>query len=180
VTGGPVVDASGATVALATPPRRIVSLIPSVTELLFTLGRGDAVVGCTMFCTEPRGQLGAVTRIGGEKNPDLEQIRALAPDLVVANIEENLRDHVVRLRAWGIPVYVIYPRSLAQGIRMVRELGRVIDAETRGAALADALGAALARTRAALTGRRPTRVTTCWPCAGGTTCLASTRSGIRR
>lgn len=155
---GPVVDASGVPVALSAPPRRIVSLVPSVTELLFALGRGEAVVGCTIFCTEPRDRLAAVTRVGGEKNPDLDKLRALAPDLVVANREENLREHVEALRGWGIPVYVIYPRTLVQGIAMVRELGQVIGAGERGAELGGALEAALARTRATLAGRRPARV----------------------
>jgi ABC-type Fe3+-hydroxamate transport system substrate-binding protein len=155
---GPVVDASGAAVALAARPRRIVSLVPSLTELLFTLGRGDAVVGCTIFCTEPRGRLAGITRIGGEKNPDLERIRGLAPDLVVANVEENLREHVLALRGWSIPVYVIYPRRVTEGIAVVRELGGLIGAEAEAGRLADGLDTALARRRAALAGRRPTRV----------------------
>jgi ABC-type Fe3+-hydroxamate transport system substrate-binding protein len=116
------------------------------------------VVGCTIFCTEPRDRLARVTRIGGEKNPDLPKIRALEPDLVVANVEENVREHVATLREWRIPVYVIYPRTVPDGIAMVRELGRVIRAEAEASALADALQAALGRTRAALAGRRPTRV----------------------
>ena len=74
-----------------TPPRRIVSLIPSVTETLFALGAGEAVVGCTTYCTEPRDGVATKTRIGGEKNPKLDLIRELGADLVVANIEENVR-----------------------------------------------------------------------------------------
>lgn len=58
-------------------------------------------------------------------------IRSLDPDLVVANIEENLKEHVETLRGWGIPVFVIYPRTVTEGIRMVEELGRVTGTEER-------------------------------------------------
>src|SRR5262245_55531107 len=111
-----VVDASGAAVALAAPPRRIVSLIPSITEILFALGVGDAVVGCTIFCTQPPDGVATKQRVGCEKDPDLERIRALGADLVVANIEENRREDVETLRRWSIPVYVTYPRTVAAGI----------------------------------------------------------------
>src|SRR5262245_34589121 len=128
---GPFVDASGVAVTLPAPPRRIVSLIPSITEVLFTLGLGDAVAACTIFCTEPRDGVAAKPRIGGEKNPKLDMIRELGTDLVVANIEENLREHVETLRGWGIPVFVAYPRTVADGIQLVRDLGRVAGAAGR-------------------------------------------------
>ena len=155
---GPVRDASGAPVALPAPPRRIVSLVPSITELLFALGRGDAVIGCTIFCTEPRDGLRGVARIGGEKDPDLDAMRALRPDLVIANVEENKREHVEALRAWGIAVYVTYPRTVVEGIALVRDLGQVIGAGLRGAELADALAGALAAQRARRRGRPAVRV----------------------
>ena len=107
------IDASGVALSLPLPPRRIVSLIPSTTETLCRLGLADALVGVTVYCVEPREVVATKTRIGGEKNPDLDKIRALAPDLVIANIEENLREHVATLRGWGIPVWVTYPRTVA-------------------------------------------------------------------
>lgn len=64
-------------------------------------------------------------KVGGEKDPDLEAIRALAPDLVIANVEENRREDVERLRAWGLPVYVTYPRTVWEGIQLLRQLGEV-------------------------------------------------------
>ena len=140
------------------PPHRIVSLVPSITETLFALGVGDAVVGCTIYCTQPPEGVSTKTRIGGEKNPKLELIRDLGADLVVANVEENLREHVETLRGWGIPVHVVYPRTVAEGIALVRELGELVGAAARGAALAGDLEARLARTRAALAGRAPARV----------------------
>jgi ABC-type Fe3+-hydroxamate transport system substrate-binding protein len=129
------VDASGVAVDLARPPRRIVSLVPSITETLCGLGLADALVGITVYCAEPRDVVSTKTRIGGEKNPDLEKIRGLAPDLVIANIEENLRDDVDTLRSWSIPVWVTYPRTVAEGIRLIAELGSVTGTEARARAM---------------------------------------------
>jgi len=143
---GPFRDASEATLVLPAAPRRIVSLVPSITEILFALGVGDAVAGCTIYCTQPPEGVAAKARVGGEKNPALDAIRALGADLVIANVEENLREHVEALRGWGIPVYVTYPRTVADGVRLVRELGEVTGAAERGAAIAAALEADLART----------------------------------
>jgi ABC-type Fe3+-hydroxamate transport system substrate-binding protein len=129
------VDASGVAIELARPPRRIVSLVPSITETLCGLGLADALVGITVYCVEPRDVVSTKTRIGGEKNPDLEKIRGLEPDLVIANIEENLRDHVDTLRSWSIPVWVTYPRTVAEGIRLIAELGSVTGTEARARAM---------------------------------------------
>ena len=140
------------------PPRRIVSLIPSTTELLCRLGLGDALVGITVYCREPADLLRDKTRIGGEKDPDLERIRALAPDLVIANVEENVREHIDTLRGWGIPVHVTYPRTVAGAIAMIRELGDVTGAAARARALADELEALLARAGESARGGIPVRV----------------------
>jgi ABC-type Fe3+-hydroxamate transport system substrate-binding protein len=146
-----MLDASGVVVSLPASPRRIVSLIPSITEILFALGVGDAVAGCTIFCTEPREGVATKTRVGGEKNPNLALIRELGADLVIANIEENVRDHIETLRAWGIPVYVTYPRTVAAGIALVAELGALTGAADEGRRIAQDLGRRLDRLRA----RRP-------------------------
>jgi ABC-type Fe3+-hydroxamate transport system substrate-binding protein len=152
------VDASGIAVSLGRPPRRIVSLIPSITETLCALGLADALVGVTVYCVEPREVVRGKRRIGGEKDPDLEAIRALQPDLVVANIEENVREHVDTLRAWGIPVWVTYPRTVAEGLAMIRELGEVTGTEERAAAILAELEPLHARVRAATAARRPVAV----------------------
>jgi len=151
-------DATGAAVVLPAPPRRIVSLIPSITEILFALGAGPALAGCTIFCTEPALGVAAKTRVGGEKNPKLDVIRELGADLVIANVEENVREHVMALREWGIPVYVTYPRTVAQGIRLVGELGELVGCAERGREMAAALEAALDDVRGALAGKTARRV----------------------
>jgi ABC-type Fe3+-hydroxamate transport system substrate-binding protein len=135
-----------------------VSLIPSITETLCALGLADALVGVTAYCVEPREVVRGKTRIGGEKDPDLEAIRALQPDLVVANIEENVRAHVETLRGWGLPVWVTYPRTVADGIAMIRELGEVTGTGERAAAILAELQPLHARVRAATAQRRPVTV----------------------
>ena len=140
------------------PPRRIVSLVPSLTEILFALGVGDQVVGCTIYCTQPPEGVATKTRVGGEKNPKLDLIRDLDADLVLANVEENRRQDVETLRGWGIAVHVVYPRTVVEGIALVRELGEVVGAAARGAAVADTLAARHRETRARLAARPPVRV----------------------
>jgi iron complex transport system substrate-binding protein len=107
------------------PPRRVVSLVPSITESLFELGFGQAVVGITNYCVLPEKQLEGITRVGGPKNPEVEAILALLPDLVVANQEENSRQAVEALRASGILVWVSFPRSVRQAVEFLLQLAGV-------------------------------------------------------
>ena len=148
-----LVDASGVALAAGSSPQRIVSLIPSTTELLCDLGLADRLVGVTAYCVEPREVVRSKTRVGGEKDPDLERIRSLAPDLVVANVEENVQAHVETLREWGIRVWVTYPRAVADSLRMIRELGEVTGASAPATALLHQLEPLVARARAAAAAR---------------------------
>jgi ABC-type Fe3+-hydroxamate transport system substrate-binding protein len=91
------------------PARRVVSLVPSLTESV-AVTRPDALAGATIWCTHPAGL--DVPRVRGTKNPDLAAIAALSPDVVLANQEENRRVDVDRLRSAGIPVWVTVIRSL--------------------------------------------------------------------
>jgi ABC-type Fe3+-hydroxamate transport system substrate-binding protein len=152
------VDASGVVLAPATPPRRIVSLVPSTTELLCALGLADALVGVTAYCREPRDVVRDKTRIGGEKDPDLARIRALAPDLVVANVEENVREHIETLRAWSLPVWVTYPRTVAATLDMIRDLGEITGARAAAAALLAELQPLHERAQREAAARPPVRV----------------------
>jgi len=105
-----------------TPARRIVSLVPSLTESLFALGLGDRVVGVTDWCVHPAAAVAALPRVGGTKTPHLDAVRALRPDLVLANREENRKRDVERLEADGLPVWVTYPRTVRDGALLLREL----------------------------------------------------------
>ncbi|MGY1812628.1 helical backbone metal receptor [Blastococcus sp. SYSU D00820] len=115
----PLTDDLGTPVPLAGPPRRIVSLVPSLTEALAATVPGR-LVGATDWCTHPAGL--DVARVRGTKNPDRAAIAALAPDLVVANQEENRRLDVERLRAAGIPVWVTVVESVDQALAALRRL----------------------------------------------------------
>jgi len=104
------------------PAARVVSLVPSLTETLVSVDRA-AVVGATRWCTHPP-DLDA-TRVRGTKNPDLDAIRALAPDVVVANKEENRELDVARLRESGIRVWVT---DIATVPDAIGSIGRLLDA----------------------------------------------------
>jgi ABC-type Fe3+-hydroxamate transport system substrate-binding protein len=101
---------------------RIVCLVPSLTEALFALGLGERVVGVTDWCVHPAEAVAPLPKVGGTKNPDLERILALAPDLVIANHEENTRRDVERMRRAGLRVRVTDPRSVPGAVRLLREL----------------------------------------------------------
>jgi len=106
----------------ASPGRRIVSLVPSLTEALFSLGLEARLVGVTEWCVHPAEGVARLPRLGGTKNPDVPGILALEPDLVIANREENRPRDVRRLEEAGIPVWVTYPRTVAEGVALLREI----------------------------------------------------------
>jgi len=91
------------------PPKRVVSLVPSLTETLFALGAGDSVVGITDWCIFPVGL--TLPRVGGTKNPNIAAIRALEPDLVYINSEENLKRHADEIAQFA-PVHISEPQTI--------------------------------------------------------------------
>jgi ABC-type Fe3+-hydroxamate transport system substrate-binding protein len=113
------VDDLGHIVAVSPPARRVVSLVPSLTEALVA-ARRDSVIAATDWCTHPADL--DVIRVRGTKNPDTRAIIALAPDLVVANQEENRELDVRRLRAAGIPVWVTRIRSVDEAFTSIERL----------------------------------------------------------
>jgi len=116
---------------------RLVSLCPSLTELVFALGRGDELVGRTAWCRHPAGDIERVERVGGTKTPDLARIVALRPDLVLMNDEENRRADWEALRAAGVPVHRSMPVDARSAAAMARSIGAALGGEA--APLADAL-----------------------------------------
>ena len=153
-----MIDATGVACPAGVPRRRIVSLIPSTTELLCALGLADAIAGITVYCRQPEDVTRTKTRVGGEKDPDLDRIRALAPDLVIANVEENVAAHVETLRGWDIPVWVAYPRDVDGALAMIRDIGDVTGARDAAASMVRDLDALLERVRAATAQRPPVPV----------------------
>lgn len=115
-----LLDDLGETVPLSEPPRRVVSLVPSLTEAL-EVSRPGLLVGLTDYCTHPAGL--AAERVGGSKYPKVDAVLELRPDLVLANSEENRPEDVERLRADGIPVWVTAaPATVPAALASLRRL----------------------------------------------------------
>lgn len=148
-----VVDARGRELCFPRPPLRIVSLVPSHTESLFALGAGGLVVGATEYCVHPLAGLCGVPRVGGTKNPDLARMLELAPEVVIANREENRRADVERLEAAGVPVLVTYARTAGEATADLRRLGELTQTAERAEQLATGIERALERARARARGR---------------------------
>lgn len=130
-------DDLGRLLTLPTPPRRIASLVPSVTELLCDLGVAERLVAVTRFCTEPASVVAALPRLGGTKTADCDRLLDLHPDLVVMNSEENDRAHFTRLVEAGVPVFVSFPTSVDAVAQGVARLGAALDAEATAGAIAN-------------------------------------------
>jgi ABC-type Fe3+-hydroxamate transport system substrate-binding protein len=114
---------------------RIVSLCPSITESLVAVGLADALVGVTRYCVHPREKTARLRKVGGTKNPDLAAIRALAPDLVFVNAEENRLPDIEAL-AREFPVEVSHPRRVADVPPLLRRFGRLTGREARAEEIA--------------------------------------------
>lgn len=122
---------------------RVVSLCPSITESLVALGLRGELVGVTRWCVHPAEALRGVARVGGTKNPDLAAIRALSPDVVFANAEENRREDVEELSR-DLDVDLSHPRSAAEVPPLLRRFGERTGRALRGEELASAVEKRLA------------------------------------
>ncbi|WP_242583055.1 ABC transporter substrate-binding protein [Hymenobacter telluris] len=131
-----VTDQMGRRVAVPFPPQRIVSLVPSQTELLFELGLGARVVGVTKFCIHPAEARKTATIIGGTKNFDFEKINTLKPDLILGNKEENYQAGIEQL-AENYPVWLSDIATLPDALDMIRRVGLITGRKERADALAE-------------------------------------------
>lgn len=104
------------------PPKRIISLVPSQTELLYDLGLEEEVIGITKFCVHPPTWFRSKTRVGGTKNVNIEKVKALQPDLVLANKEENIKEQIEALEKI-VPVWVSDVNNLEEAIDMIENIG---------------------------------------------------------
>ncbi|NIM20579.1 MAG: ABC transporter substrate-binding protein [Candidatus Latescibacteria bacterium] len=114
------------------PPGRIVSLVPSITETVVLLGADQRLVGITDYCVHPEDALADIPRVGGTKNPDVPDILSLEPDVVLANKEENRKRDVEALEK-QVPVFVTYPTTVRESLKTVRDLGTLLNAEDEAA-----------------------------------------------
>lgn len=106
-------------------PKRIISLVPSQTELLFDLGLDDEIVGITRFCIHPADRVKNKVRVGGTKTLNLDRIRDLQPDLIIANKEENTREQIEALQE-HYPIHVTDMATVPDVLRMIREVGALV------------------------------------------------------
>lgn len=118
-------DQTGYEVNMAFPPSRIISMVPSQTELLYELGLEKEVVGITKFCIHPDQWFRTKTRIGGTKSIDLDKVAGLNPDLVIANKEENVREQVEAIRE-QIPVWTSDISDLETALDMILGVGELV------------------------------------------------------
>jgi ABC-type Fe3+-hydroxamate transport system substrate-binding protein len=155
-----ITDDRGRTLNWSAPPARVVSLVPSDTYSIIRLGARDRLVGRTRYCVAPAGEVEGIAVVGGTKDVDVEQVVALAPDLVLANQEENSQGDIEKLHARGLRVLVCFPQRVGAGLAHLARLAQALGLD-RGAEPARSLIAggyhAHRMAEAALAERRPVR-----------------------
>ena len=136
---------------------RIVSLCPSLTELVFDLDRGSDLVGVTKFCVHPAERVGEVEKVGGTKDPAIERIIELAPDVVLFNEEENRKQDYDILHAAGVPVLNTFPKNARETADMVRVIGSRLQRDGLAQAIALDIEQRVDRVQAECQGHGPVR-----------------------
>ena len=131
---GSVIDQVGRTLEVPENPVRIITLAPSITEIIYDLGQEKRLVGVTQYSTYP-SEAKALPRIGSYVRPDIEKIIALKPDLCLATKDGNPKHIVDKIVSLGIPVYVINPRNLKQIMDTITRLGFLLHSEQAAAEL---------------------------------------------
>lgn len=146
-------DMMGRDVAFNYPPKRIVSVVPSQTELLADLGLNDEVVGITKFCIHPESWFRSKERIGGTKKLDIEKIKALQPDLIIANKEENEQEQIEEL-AQHFPVWISDIHNLPQALQMIQVVGQLTGTDAKANELVDEIVNGITKLHTATTAKR--------------------------
>jgi ABC-type Fe3+-hydroxamate transport system substrate-binding protein len=125
-----ITDQTGQTIALKTYPQKIISVVPSQTELLYSLGLDKETIGITKFCIHPDEWFKSKTRVGGTKTLNLEIIRQLGPDIILANKEENTEEQVKAL-CKDYPVYISDIKNLDDALKMIEDIGLITNRITK-------------------------------------------------
>ena len=121
-------------VTFSYPPKRIISLVPSQTELLFELGLNDEIIGITKFCLHPAVQFKVKTKIGGTKKLDIQLIRSLKPDLIIGNKEENTKEDIELLQK-EFPVWMSDVLTLEDAMVTITQIAELVDRQPEAAYL---------------------------------------------
>src|SRR5690606_22878944 len=146
VNARPTTDQMHRTVAVPALPQRIISLVPSQTELLHDLGLGERVVGITKFCIRPAEWFRSKARVGGTKKVDIGKVRALKPDLIIGNKEENERTDTDGLER-EFPGWWCVVGGLYRALALIRPLGGLTGAVAKAVAASTDIGARFAALR---------------------------------
>ncbi len=131
------------TVQVPDHPQRIISLVPSQTELLHDLGLGDRVVGITKFCVHPEAWFRSKARVGGTKKIDMQKVRALEPDLIIGNMEENSREDIEALEK-EFPVWMSDVKTLDDALWMIEATSVITGTEARALEIKSSIARAFA------------------------------------
>ena len=137
-------DQMGNTIRLPDYPGRIISLVPSLTELLFDLGLDDEIVGVTRYCVLPKDKVGDRARVGGTKDFDFPVIDGLHPELIIGNKEENDREGIRRLQA-RYPVWISDVVTIEDALEMIGSVGELVDRCAVAERLIEEIGTSLDR-----------------------------------
>ncbi len=130
------VDQLGRKIELIQTPKKIISLVPSQTELLFDLGLNEEVIGITKFCVHPEEWFRTKTRVGGTKQLHLDKIKELQPDLIIANKEENVREQIEELEK-DFPVWISDVNNLDDALEMIGSIGEITNKRSRSKEIVD-------------------------------------------
>jgi ABC-type Fe3+-hydroxamate transport system substrate-binding protein len=152
-------DDRGRELLFGTAAKRVVSLVPSDTFTVCALGCASALVGRTDYCVLPEDVVAKVPSVGGTKNPRVDAILDLSPDLVIANQEENSRGDLERLATAGVRVYVCFPKKVSEGLAHMAKVARMlgVDGDASVKALCKAGYEALREAEAARSAQAPLR-----------------------
>ena len=124
-------DDSGHSLSFDSPPRRIISLVPSLTHTLAEMGVADRIVGRTSFCTEPKDVVSAIPDVGGPKNINIEKVIYLKPDLVLADMEENSEDDVKALMKAGLFTAAFLPKKVEDVPGILERIATLLQGDNR-------------------------------------------------
>ncbi|RHW35871.1 iron ABC transporter substrate-binding protein [Lysinibacillus yapensis] len=129
-----IVDHLSRTVKIPDQPKRIISICPAITETIFSLKAGNKLIGRTRYCTFPKGKVENIEVVGGTKEVNIEKIKQLEPDLILAEKEENTAEIVQQLEQIA-PVFVSEVQSIQDGLRLIETLGQLTSSEEKAATM---------------------------------------------
>lgn len=123
-----LIDQSGKLLNITSNPKRIVSLVPSISKSIFDLGGSNELIAVTRFCTRPKDLRKTKIVIGGTKNPDINKILMLEPDLIIANKEENRKEDIEELSKYA-QVFCTNIKSISDAQLLIKDLGKILNKE---------------------------------------------------